>query len=97
MEAVVSLPSLDELRDYVFRILCGHDQLDPTQTPRYEGLVKRRGQPCGLFFQVSGPRMLKNYALWAGDEDRIFYYDSTGVRFLQTRLSEAPDPLRIAA
>jgi hypothetical protein len=97
MDAVVSLPTLEALRDYVFRTLCAHDQLDPKQTPLYQGVIERRGRPCGLFFQVAGPRMLKTYALWAGEEDRILFYDSTGLRFHQARLSEAPDPVRAAA
>ena len=97
MDAVVSLPTLDDLRDYVFRTLCAHDHLDAKQTPFYQGVVERRGRPCGLFFQVSGPRLLKTYALWAGMENRILFYDSTGVRFHQARLSEAPDPERLAA
>jgi hypothetical protein len=97
MEAVVSLPTLDDLRDFVLRTLCAHDQLDPGQTPLYQGVIQRRGNPCGLFFQISGPRMLKTYAVWAGEEDRILFYDSTGVRYHQARLSDAPDPQRLAA
>jgi hypothetical protein len=92
-----SLPSLKVLRDHVLATLCAHDQLDPAQTPLQEVLVVRSGRPCGLFFQVHGPRLLKTYALWAGTEDRILFYDSTGARFAETRLSEAPDPLNLAA
>ena len=97
MQAVVSLPTLAELRRHVLATLCAHDQLDPQQTPLFQALVTRRGRPCGLFFQVQGPRMLKTYAVWAGDENRILFYDSTGVRFAESRLSEAPDPLKLAA
>ena len=97
MDAVVALPTLEELREYVFQTLCAHDHLDPKQTPRFEGPIHRRGQPCGLFFQVSGPRMLKTYAVWAGEENRILFYDCSGARFFQARLSDAPDPRRLAA
>jgi hypothetical protein len=95
--AVASLPTLNELRSHVLRTLCAHDQLDPTQTPLYQGVITRSGRPCGLFFQVQGPRLLKNYAVWAGEEDRILFYDSTGLRFAETRLSDGPDPLKLAA
>jgi hypothetical protein len=97
MDAVVSLPTLDELRRHVLLTLCAHDNLDPAQTPLFQGVVMRRGRPCGLFFQIQGPRRLKTYALWAGEENRILYYDTAGVRFAENRLSEAPDPLRVAA
>src|SRR5581483_5230371 len=97
MPAVAALPTLDELRRHVLAVLCSHDKLDATQTPLRQALITRGGRPCGLFFQVQGPRMLKTYAVWAGPEDRILFYDSTGVRFAETRLSEAPDPLKLAA
>jgi hypothetical protein len=48
-------------------------------------------------FQVQGPRQVRNYALWAGEENRILFYNGIGQRFAETKLSEAPDPLRAAA
>jgi hypothetical protein len=35
--------------------------------------------------------------VWAGDENRILYYDASGERFGETYLSEGPDPRRLAA
>jgi len=96
LDAVLCLPTLDELRDHVRAVLCGHDRLDPAQTPLRQALIKRAGRPCGLFFQVQGPRQVRTYAVWAGDEDRVLFYDSTGRRFAQTRLSEGPDPRKVA-
>ncbi len=89
---VVALPTISDLCRYVLNALCQTDNLDPTQTPLQQSLITRRGKPCGLFFQVQGPRLLKNYAIWAGDEHRILYYNGTGERIAETRLSEAPDP-----
>ena len=92
-----SLPTLEELRAHVLDILCGHDRLDPGQTPLYEAIIRRSGKPCGLLFQVQGPRMLKTHAVWAGQENRVLFYDSTGLRFAESRLCEGPDPLAVAA
>src|SRR5437660_613570 len=92
-----ALPTLEALRQHVLQMLCSHDNLDPQQTPLRQALVTRAGKPCGLFFQVQGPRLLKTYAVWAGEEDRILFYDSTGARFAETKLSEAPDAERLAA
>ena len=97
MRDVAALPTLIELKLYVLNILCRHDNLDPNQTPLEEALITRHGRPCGLYFQVLGPRMLRNYAIWAGDEDRIIYYNSSGERMAETKLSEAPDPRLLAA
>jgi hypothetical protein len=94
---VISLPTLDRLRDYVRLTLCDRDRLDPEQAQVRQGVIQKRGRPCGLFFQVQGPRLLRTYAVWAGDEDRILFYDSTGARFAEARLSESPDPAKLAA
>jgi hypothetical protein len=95
MDAVACLPTLEQLLNHVRQVLCDHDQLDPAQTPLFQSAITRCGRPCGLFFQVQGPRRVRTYAVWAGEEDRILFYDSQGVRFAQTRLSEAPDPLKL--
>jgi hypothetical protein len=97
MRDVAALPKLTDLCQYVLNILCRYDNLDPMQTPLQQALITRHGQPCGLFFQVQGPRLLRNYAIWAGDEDRILYYNCNCERVAETRLSEAPDPRALAA
>ncbi len=89
---VIALPTLSDLCRFVLGALCQQHNLDPNQTPLQQSLITRRGKPCGLFFLVQGPRLLKNYAIWAGDENRILYYNGTGERIAETRLSEAPDP-----
>jgi len=93
---VVSLPALDDLRRHVHLTLCQHDNLDVGQAPLHEVAITRSGRPCGLFFQVNGPRLLRTYAVWAGDEDRILFYDCSGERFAETRLSEGPDVHKLA-
>jgi hypothetical protein len=95
MRNVAALPTFTELCKHVLTTLCQHDNLDPTQTPLQHALITRHGKPCGLFFQVLGPRLLKNYAVWAGEENRILFYNSCGERVAETRLSEAPDPLQL--
>ena len=94
---VACLSTLEQLRRHVHIRLCAHDRLDPEQTPLHHALILRKGKPCGVFFQIQGPRLLKTYAVWAGEENRILFYDCTGVRFAQTRLSKAPDPCKLAA
>jgi hypothetical protein len=63
--------------------------------PRTRHLARRRRG--GFFLQVQGPRLLKNYAVWAGDENRILLYDATGERFGEIQLSEGPDPMSLKA
>jgi hypothetical protein len=97
MPNVISLPSLTAIRKQVHETLCAHDNLDPAFTPLFHSVITRHGKPCGSFFHIQGPRLLKTYAVWAGDENRILFYDSKGERFSEIRLSESPDPLKLAA
>src|SRR5262245_3685665 len=94
---ILSLPTLNDLRQHVHETLCQKDNLDPAQTPLKLAKVTRSGRTCGLFFQMQGPRQLRTYAVWAGEEDRILFYDSTGLRFAETKLSDSPDPAKAAA
>jgi len=93
--AVRAFATLEHLRTYVHDTLCEHDALEPANSPLSQSPITRRGRVCGLFFLVRGPRSVKLYAVWAGDDNRILFYDSTGIRYAETRLSEAPDPARV--
>ncbi len=96
MSEVLSLPTLEALRAHIHQVLCAHDHLDPGQTPLQQLPVKRGNRICGLYFVVEGPRLVRNSAVWAGEENRILFYDSSGLRFGECRLSEGPDPLKLA-
>ncbi len=89
--SVVALTTPDALSRFVRDMLCSHDRLDPVQTPLYQATLKRHGRPCGLMFHIEGPRLLKTSAVWAVDEHKILFYDSTGSRFGEVRLSEGPE------
>jgi hypothetical protein len=88
--AIRSLPTTEALRDHVKDVLCGHDRVDPSQAELRQADVERAGRVCGVFFQVRGPRLLRAHALWATDERRVLFYESTGERFAETRLTDAP-------
>lgn len=97
ISTVAALPTLEDLAGYVRKVLCEHDSIDPEQAPFERAVVTRSGRPCGLMFRVSGPRRMKTYAIWAGEENRILFYDTAGVRFQVLQLSEAPDPASLGS
>lgn len=96
MEAVQRLTTLEQLREFVRSTLCGRDHLDPQQTPLVETVLRKRGRPCGLIFELHGPRRVRTSAVWAAEENRVLFYDSLGVRFAQVQLSEGPCPRELA-
>ncbi|MBN9519929.1 hypothetical protein J0H58_15615 [bacterium] len=93
---VLAFRVVEELAAYVHQALCEQDALDPTQTPLFRTPLKRGGRVCGVIFHVEGPRLLRTSAVWSADDDRILFYDSTGTRAREVRLSEAPELGRAA-
>lgn len=86
----MAFASVEELAAFVHRELCATDALDPAQTPLFRTPVTRGGRACGVVFHVEGPRLLRTSAVWSADDDRILFYDSTGTRSREVRLSESP-------
>ncbi len=98
--SVLPLPTVAAIRDHVRDVLCAHDRLDANQSELKQARISRAGQACGLMFQISGPRLMRTYAVWAGAENRILFYESTGIRFAETKVVDGPEPgeaLRSAA
>ncbi len=87
---VVAFATVGELAAFVRGVLCERDSLDPAQTPLFRTPLLKRGKACGLVFHIEGPRLLKTSAVWSADADRVLFYDSSGVRFREARLSESP-------
>ncbi len=88
-EPVVALSTQDELRRFVRTTLCEQDALDVERTPFFETPILRGGQQWGTVFHVEGPRMLKTSAIWSEPDDRIVFYNSTGLRVRVVKLSES--------
>jgi len=97
MHTLPSLTTLHAIYQQVHKTLCARDNLDPAQTPLFHAVITRQGKPCGTFFHIQGPRLLKTYAVWAGDENRILFYDSKGERFTEIRVRDTRVPHKLAA
>lgn len=55
-----------------------------------EMILLRGHKSCGVYFCLHGPRQTKFSAIWETDNNSIWFYDSTGQRFLKTQLAAAP-------
>jgi len=91
MTNTLDLPTLEDLRHYVHATLCELDHLDAGQSPLKQWPLLKKGKACGTMFNVEGPRLLRTSAVWAADEGRILFYDSTGQRALEVKLGESPE------
>ncbi len=88
--AVVACAAMEELAAMVHQKLCEKDSLDPAQTPIFRTPLRKGGRACGMVFHVEGPRLMRTSAVWSADDDRVIFYDSSGLRFSEVRLSESP-------
>ena len=89
-QTVVACAAVEELAAFVHSVLCDRDALDPAQTPLYRTPLEKGERTCGIIFHVEGPRLLRTSAVWSADDDRVIFYDSTGLRFHEVKLSESP-------
>lgn len=76
------------LEAHVLGILCAHDDLEPKVTAIHRRTLWKARKTCAIFFHVRGPRLLKSYAVWTFDENRILFYDGVGNRFCETQLTD---------
>ena len=89
--------SVHGLREYVNVTLCEHCQLQIGAFQMTERILRRGGKPCGIYFCLHGPRLLRFSAIWETDRNQILFYDARGERFQRTQLIEAPALERVAA
>ena len=87
---------LDGLRKYVHDTICDFNELESNVFEITERILIRRGNPCGIFFCLHGPRSVKLTAIWETDRNKILFYGSAGQRLHITSLAHAPD-LQMAA
>ena len=90
--ARTSLATLAALRRFVHETLCRRLDLDARYTPLQEFPLQRKGRMCGLFFQLRGPRLVKAYAVWSAEDNRILFHNARGERIAEAWLSDGPDP-----
>lgn len=84
------LDSLEDLRDYVNNTLCQYENLEVGAYPLTERILIRRGEPCGLYFCLHGPRQVSYTAIWETQTNTILFYGPTGERFQRSQLATAP-------
>lgn len=91
------IQNLSELRQFVEKTLCDHNQLEIGAFPMTERILLRSGKACGVYFCLHGPRAVKFSAIWETDRNSILFYGATGERFQKVQLVAAPKFEPVAA
>ncbi|MEW4530968.1 hypothetical protein [Maioricimonas sp. JC845] len=86
MDCPDSVRTVDDLRTYIHETLCAKENLLTDQFRMRETELMRGGRPCGLQFCLHGPRSVRLGAIWASDQNVVYFYDTRGERYLKVRL-----------
>jgi hypothetical protein len=97
LDQPLQIHNLSELRQYVYQTLCDQNDFELGAFEITERFLVRRGNPCGIYFCLHGPRSVKLIAIWETDRNTILFYGSTGERLHKTQLTRAPRLAGVAA
>ena len=85
-ESVETVHSLEDLRKFVHTTLCNRENLLSDQFAVTEICLRRGGRVCGMEFAIHGPRHIRLGAIWAADQNVLYFYNASGERFLKVVL-----------
>ncbi len=91
MSASLQEERLQTIREFVREELCEKNQLEKNAFQMTERVLVKKGQPCGFFFCIYGPRSVRLTAVWDLQRGSVFFYDSLG-----RRSGSYPSPIRDA-
>ena len=80
--------SVNDLRKFIHSVLCEKENLVPEQFGMRETGLVVRGRSCGMQFSLRGPRSVRLGAIWAADQNMLYFYDARGQRYLKLRLKQ---------
>lgn len=83
------ITNCSELYDYVNETICLHNHLKKDSFHMTKRLLRRSGRPCGIFYCVHGPRMVKLTAIWEAEKNQILFYGPTGEKVQQTKILDS--------
>ena len=84
--SVDDIRTIEQLHAYVHAVLCGKENLLEEMFVTQRIMLRRGNVSCGVQFHLQGPRCIKLGAVWAADQNMVFFYDTRGNRYLKVRL-----------
>ena len=89
--------TVDDLRRYVHDTLCRHENLVADQFVLQVIPLTQVGKNCGLQFILRGPRSVRLGAVWASQQNQLYFYDARGERFQKEPLAHSIPVVEAAA
>jgi len=78
-----------DIKNLIHQVICQYEKLEVGVFPMTETVLKRRRQPCGIFFCLHGPRSVKITAIWDSERNSVLFYGASGERFLKLDLGSS--------
>ncbi|NQV23343.1 MAG: hypothetical protein HQ518_03155 [Rhodopirellula sp.] len=80
------ISTIEDLREFVHATLCAKENLVADQFKMIERELTKSGRLCGIQYTIHGPRQVRLSAVWASDRNLLYFYDTSGVRYLKVPL-----------
>lgn len=87
-DRVEAIQSLVDLKTFVHAALCEKENLVREQFQMREMTLTSRGRQCGMQFSLKGPRSVRLGAIWASDQNMLYFYDARGERYMKVKLRQ---------
>jgi len=75
-----------ELQELIHSKLCEVNDFQLGAFEITERQLVRKGNPCGVYFCLHGPRSVKMTAIWESENNTVLFYGSRGERITKLQL-----------
>jgi hypothetical protein len=83
---IAEIRTIDQLHAWVHEMLCSKENLLEEMFTTRAAELLRGGAACGRQFTLQGPRCVKLSAVWAADQNVVYFYDTRGQRYRKVDL-----------
>lgn len=82
-----AVKSFDELHTFVHQTLCESENLLAEQFQTRSYPLRSKDKVCAIEYSLRGPRSLRLAAIWAADQNTVYFYNACGERHLKVQIS----------
>lgn len=86
MSNIDAVTTVQDLTHYIHQTLCEVENLLEEQFSTRVMELKKAGRFCGLQFTLNGPRNVRLGAVWASDQNIVYFYNARGERYHKLQL-----------
>ena len=81
-----AVESFDELHAFVHQTLCEAENLLEEQFQTRRNQLRSKEKVCAIEYSLRGPRSLRLAAIWAADQNVVYFYNARGERHLKVKI-----------